>query len=316
VEEVKETPELAHVVYRSDKFVDQVSQPKTTALQIQLVNGERAIRGEDSQKASFFASANDRGGYVDKKRRQICDLLAIALPLVDEERQRRASKLAPSQIIAVLPADSLVPDAVQAARDCAINTQDEVLLKFMTRSDDIQFKYPLETTDKYVRGSVLIDFEEGSIPSFQKGTSPDEAWSKQIHFQAVGRSSFREFYLVRKIPPGLLPCEVTRTARQQTAEGVVSQVSTKNPLRTYKFRSAHAFAFLLTCAASVKKRIAVADDHMRLQYHNVDLEELDEEGRRRAVFKDSRSRTFAVINEDFTVDLSLNLWGRECRKLN
>jgi len=315
-EDVKKAPELAHVVYRADKFVDQVSQPKTTALQIQLVNGERAIRGEDSQKASFFASANDRGGFVEKKRRQICDFLSVALPLVDDERQRRVAKLEPSMIITVLPADSLVPDAVQAARDCGINTQDEVLLKFMTRSDDIQFKYPLETTDKYVRGSVLIDFEEGSIPSFQKGTSPDEAWSKQIHFQATGRSSFREFYLIRKIPPGLLPVEVTRIAKKQTAEGTSVQVATKHPLRTFKFRSAHAFAFLLTCATSVKKRYAIADDLMRLSHHNVNLDEVDEAGRRRAIFEDSRKRTFAVVNEDYTVDLSLNLWGRECRKLN
>jgi len=300
LEEIKANPQYAYVIVRKNNVIDKLRAPETTALQISLINNERAIRGEDSSKASFYCSSNDRGGLPRKSRKQVCDILSLALPILHEKESKD------ERLYIVPPADHLIPELIEALKDYGHGHDEEGSDFFIVTSDEkIILDYPLYCVPAAKKGHHLLDMKETPIPSFPKGVDIDEAWSRNLNPVISKRLVMKSFVLRRKIPPVLKLDDMRRGAQ------VVK-------IRTYKFHSAHAFSFLVSDREKLKRSIGRVefnedgDPFVNPEFEN--LKEMSAADRRLAVFRDSRSRTFALINNDFHCDLGLNLWGIVCNK--
>lgn len=291
-EDIAAHPDQSTFLIREADIKDSLVPPKTTAGQISFLAAERALRGSDMSNASFFASATSRGGYVDKQRRQICDILSVVLPLQAREERRKKDKDYKVKMITVRPpVDSLIPELTLACTKYNLDKN----VKFFSQSDDMYDRFPKFVIRNYEKESILVDFVGGkSVPTFEKGTDPDIVWPEML-VKHVGsrKSQLTEFYLYRKVPP------------QFSMPGI----------KVFKFHSSHSFDFFVTNATEMSAAYGKFDDKLKFSVCYRNLQAQTPASIRDNVFKDNRTRTFAVINGGYGQDLGLNLYGIECRKL-
>lgn len=189
------------------------------------------------------------------------------------------------------PVDSLIPELTLA---CAKYNLTNVV-KLLSQDDDMFDRYPKWVTRSYEKESILVDFVGSkSVPVFEKGIDPDVVWPEILSKHVSSRlSQLTEFYLYRKVPP------------QFSMPGI----------KVFKFHSSHSFDFFVTNASEMSVAYGRYDDKLQFSVCYKNLQAQTSATIRENVFKDNRTRTFAVINGGYGQDLGLNLYGIECRKL-
>jgi len=290
--EIAANPDQSTFLERASEIRDSLVAPKTTLGQINFLTAERSLRGSDLSNASFFASATSRGGYVDKQRRQICDVLSVVIPLVDREKQRMKEKKGYKMktITVRPPVDSLIPDLITAVARYELEN-----VFFFSQVDDMMDRFPKQIVRSYEKESILVDFVEGKLPTFEKKIDPDVVWADMLHKHVSARKDLlTEFYLLRKVPPTFSMAGIS----------------------VFKFHSSHAFDFFISNVDEMRVAYGVFDSSFHLSVRFRNLEVQNSMSIRSNVFKDNRLRTYAVVNGHYGQDLGLNLYGIECRKLS
>lgn len=292
-QDIAANPDQSTFLSRFGNIKDTLVQPKTTAGQISFLTSQRSIRGNDMSHASFYASATSRGGYVEKQRRQICDILSVIIPLHDRElKKKKEDPSYKEKSITVRPhVDSLIPELTIAVAKYSMENH----VKFFSQVDDLIDRFPKSIIRSYEKESILVDFVEGRIPTFEKKTNPDTVWSDLLRSHVSSRmDQLTEFYLLRKVAPTF------------SMQGI----------SVFKFHSSHAFDFFITNSSEMRVAYGFVGKNFKIDIRFQPLVIQTTASIRENVFKDNQIRTYAIVNGNYGQDLGLNLYGTECRKLS